>query len=77
MLNADGSIKDVIPLDGEPEIMTGGFLLTTWLLAATLSGISLLAIPAPPIPVKNLTGGYSAVRLTDDVRFRAPIIFPS
>jgi hypothetical protein len=40
--------------------MTDGFLLTKWLLAATLSGISLLAIPAPPIPVKNLPGGYSA-----------------
>ena len=43
--------------------MTDGF----WLLAATLSGISLLAIPAPPIPVKNLPGGYSAVGLTDDI----------
>src|SRR5438552_2270256 len=44
--------------------MTDGFLLIKWLLAATLSGISLLAIPAPTIPVKNLPGGYSAVGLT-------------
>ena len=55
---------------GAPEIMTDGFLLTKWLLAATLSGISLLAIPAP-IPVKNLPGGYSAVGLTDDVKAAA------
>ena len=41
--------------------MTDGFLLTKRLLAATLSGISLLPIPAPSIPVKNLPGGYSAV----------------
>ena len=46
--------------------MTDGFLLTKWLLAATVSGISLLAIPSPPIPIKNLPGGYSAVGLTDD-----------
>ena len=51
--------------------MTDGFLLTKWLLAATLSGISLLPIPAPSIPVKNLPGGYSAVGLTDDVKAAA------
>ena len=51
--------------------MTDGFLLTKWLLAATLSGISLLAIPAPPISVKNLPGGYSAVGLTDDIKAAA------
>jgi hypothetical protein len=51
--------------------MTDGFLLTKWLLAAALSGISLLAIPAPPIPVKNLPGGYSAVGVTDDVKAAA------
>ena len=51
--------------------MADGFLLTKWLLAATLSGISLLAIPAPSIPVKNLPGGYSAVGLTDDVKASA------
>jgi hypothetical protein len=52
-------------------MMTEGFLLTKWLLAATLSGIGLLAIPAPPIPVKNLPGGYSAVGLTDDIKAAA------
>jgi hypothetical protein len=50
--------------------MTDGFLLAKWLLAATLSGISLLAIPAP-LPVKNLPGGYSAVGLTDDIKAAA------
>ena len=50
--------------------MTDGFLLTKWLLAATLSGISLLAIPAP-IPVKNLPGGYSTVGLSDDIKAAA------
>src|SRR4029077_19828953 len=51
--------------------MTDGFWLTNWLLAATLSGTSLLAIPAPAIPVKNLPGGYSAVGLTDDIKAAA------
>ena len=51
--------------------MTDGFLLTKWLLAATLSGISLLAIPVPLIPVKSLPGGYSAVGLTDEVKAAA------
>src|SRR5437879_2578381 len=51
--------------------MTDGFLLTKWLLAATLSGISLLAIPAPSIPVKDLPGGYSAVGSTDDFKAAA------
>jgi hypothetical protein len=39
--------------------------------AGTLPGISLLAIPASPIPVKNLPGGYAAVGLTDDVKAAA------
>jgi hypothetical protein len=51
--------------------MTDGFLLTQWLLGATLSGISLPAISARSIPVKNLPGGYSAVGLTDDVKAAA------
>jgi hypothetical protein len=51
--------------------MTDGFLLTKWLLATTLSGISLFAIPAPAIPVKNLPGDYSAVGLTDDIKAAA------
>src|SRR4030095_7892959 len=51
--------------------MTDGFLLNKWLLAANLSGISLLAIPTPSIPVKNLPGGYSAIGLTDDVKAAA------
>jgi aspartic proteinase inhibitor len=51
--------------------MTDVFLFTKWLLTATLLGISLLAIPAPPIPVKNLPGGYSAVGLTDDIKAAA------
>ena len=52
-------------------MMTEGFLLTKWLLAATLSGISLLALPAPPIRVKNLSGGYSTVGLSDDIKAAA------
>ena len=51
--------------------MTDGLFLTKWLLAATLSGISPLAIPASPIPFKNFPGGYSAVGLTDDVKAAA------
>ena len=51
--------------------MTDGFLLAKWLLAAILSGISLFAIRAPIIPVKNLPGGYSAVGLTDEVKAAA------
>jgi hypothetical protein len=50
--------------------MTDGFFLTNWLLAATLSGSSVLAIPAPPILV-NLPGGYSVVGLTDDIQAAA------
>ena len=51
--------------------MTDGFLFTKWLLTATLSGISLLAIPSPPIPVKDRPGGYSAVGLTHDIKAAA------
>lgn len=51
--------------------MTDVFLLTKWLVAATLSGMSLLAIPAPPVPFENLPGGYSAVEITDDVKAAA------
>src|SRR5438552_17715746 len=51
--------------------MADGFLLAKWLLAAILSDISLFAIRAPTVPVKNLPGGYSAVGLTDDVKAAA------
>ena len=51
--------------------MTEGFLLTKWLLAATLLGVSPLAIPIPLIPVKNLPGGYSTVGLSDDIKAAA------
>ena len=51
--------------------MTNCFLLTKWLFAATLSAISLLAIPDPPNPARNLPGGYSAVGGTDDVKAAA------
>ena len=50
--------------------MTDG-LLTKWLLAATLSGISLLAIPASPIPSENLPGAYSTVGLSEDIKAAA------
>jgi hypothetical protein len=52
-------------------MMTEGFLLTKWLLAATLLGVSPLAIPVPLIPVKNLPGGYSTVGLSDDIKAAA------